>query len=190
MKYNSEIHHRQSTRLDNYDYSKEGAYFFTLCTYQRREVFGKIVDNTIQLSSQGEIAYSMWQTLPERFPGIELDAFIAMPNHVHGIVIRTRFDATDDVEKAPYVFKYQYKNFRSTSNRAQTFHEMMRTFKALVSYHIHKNGDTGFAWQRGFYDHIICNVAERDRIRSYIVNNPAKWQEDKLHPLYKQNQPM
>ena len=183
MTYNSEMHHRQSIRLDDYDYSKEGAYFFTLCTHQRREVFGEVVDSVVQLSDQGKIVYEIWQTLPQRFPGIELDAFITMPNHVHGIVVRTDHAISQhDTNKVPFVFNYQYKNFRSTSNRRQTLHEIMRTFKALVSYHVHKNGNTEFAWQRGFYDHIIRNIAERDSIRSYIVNNPAKWQEDKLYP--------
>ena len=191
MTYNPEIHHRQSIRLKDYDYSKEGAYFFTICTYQRIEVFGEIIESNMHLNDQGEIMYAMWQTLPKRFPNVELDAFITMPNHVHGIVVQSKCDSLKhDSEKVPFTFNYQYKSFRSNPNRSQSVHETIRAFKALISYHVHRNGNPEFAWQRGFYEHIIRNVTELDRIRSYIINNPAKWQEDKLHPLYLQNKPM
>ncbi len=183
MKYDPERHHRQSIRLKGYDYSQQGAYFVTICTYKRCEVFGEIRGGEMYLSSQGEIAQAMWKTLPKRFPGIELDSFVIMPNHIHGIVVRSQYVTPKPANQTVPPFKYSYKSFRTTSHRFQTLNEMMRTFKAVTSYHVRKKENAAFAWQRGYYEYIIRNEKELGFIRSYIVNNPAKWQEDKLHPL-------
>src|SRR5438128_1094640 len=128
MSYQPERHHRQSLRLKGYDYSQHGAYFVTICTYKRFEVFGEIRDSEMYVSAQGEIAQAMWNTLPKRFPGIELDAFVVMPNHIHGIVVRSQYVVPKAANQAVPPFKYQYTRFRTASNRAQTFNEIMRTF--------------------------------------------------------------
>ena len=185
--YNPEIHHRRSIRLQNYDYSQAGAYFITLCTHQRIELFGEIKDNQMCLNDRGKIVEAMWNTLPKRFSGIELDHFIAMPNHIHGIIVRTQRVAP----KVEGVTDQNVKDsmnkligYRKSAFRSQMLHEMVRTFKAVVSYHIRRSGKTPeFGWQREYYDHIIRNPKELERIRVYILSNPSKWQEDRLHPL-------
>ena len=88
--YNPAIHHRRSIRLEDYDYSQEGAYFVTICTHERVEVFGEIRNNDLHINERGEIVQAMWNTLPRRFLGIELDHFVVMPNHIHGIIVRTQ----------------------------------------------------------------------------------------------------
>ena len=78
--------HRQSIRLRNYDYSQSGAYFVTICTQDRVSLFGEIEEDTLHLNAAGRMVHSVWTDLPSRYPGVEIDAFIVMPNHVHGIV--------------------------------------------------------------------------------------------------------
>lgn len=87
MKFNPDIHRRNSIRLKGYDYSKEGAYYITICTKGRKNMFGEIVDGTIVLNEDGKIIKSTWRDLPNHNAGITLDEFITMPNHVHGIII-------------------------------------------------------------------------------------------------------
>jgi len=86
-RYNPEKHHRRSIRLKGYDYAQEGVYFVTVCTQNRACLFGAVADGEMQLNNAGEIANATWNELPVRFPSVGLDAFIVMPNHVHGIII-------------------------------------------------------------------------------------------------------
>ncbi len=87
MKYNPEKHHRQTIRLQGYDYTSSGAYFITICTHQRQCLFGEIVDAEMQLNVLGQMIHACWQRLPYYFPTLTLDAFVVMPNHVHGILV-------------------------------------------------------------------------------------------------------
>ncbi|MCP9469504.1 MAG: hypothetical protein NNA31_05825 [Nitrospira sp.] len=87
MKYDPEKHHRRSIRLKGYDYSQDGAYFVTICTHNRVCLFGEVVDGELRLNELGEIVAWTWRDLPNHVPNVELDAFVVMPNHVHGIVV-------------------------------------------------------------------------------------------------------
>jgi REP element-mobilizing transposase RayT len=89
LTYNPEIHHRRSIRLREYDYAQAGAYFVTICTHDRLCLFGEIVDGMMKLNQFGEIVSSCWEEIPRYFDNVELDAFVVMPNHVHGIVVIT-----------------------------------------------------------------------------------------------------
>ena len=86
MGFNKTIHHRQSIRLRDYDYSQPGAYFITLCTYQRQPLFGEIVEGKMILNAAGGIVNTVWRELPNHYPGITLGEHVVMPNHFHGIV--------------------------------------------------------------------------------------------------------
>lgn len=86
MKFNRDIHHRRSIRLENYDYAQPGMYFVTLCAQDRKCIFGQIIAGEIHLSPIGHCAVSEWQKLPDRFANTQLDAFVVMPNHVHLII--------------------------------------------------------------------------------------------------------
>lgn len=87
MPYNSNLHNRNSIRMQGYDYTQIGSYFITICTRHKECLLGEITDGKMKLSSLGEIVYCQWLQLPNRFSNIILDAFIIMPNHIHGIVI-------------------------------------------------------------------------------------------------------
>jgi len=89
MPYDPTRHHRRSIRLKGYDYSQAGAYFVTICTQDRACLFGKVVNGEMRLNDAGRMVLAEWNMLPERFPHVVLDAFVVMPNHVHGIVVIT-----------------------------------------------------------------------------------------------------
>jgi REP element-mobilizing transposase RayT len=87
--YDPEKHHRRSIRLKGYDYTQPGAYFITICTHGRECLFGEIIDGEMHLNEAGQIVVQTWQDLPNHVPNVQLDAFVIMPNHVHGIIIIT-----------------------------------------------------------------------------------------------------
>ncbi|MBL7191179.1 hypothetical protein ISS30_05745 [bacterium] len=98
MKYDPNIHHRRSIRLQEYDYSQYGAYFVTICTKNKRCLFGEIVNDKMVLNKYGVIAIIYWFDIPKHFPGVELDEFIVMPNHIHGIImIQSRYIESESV---------------------------------------------------------------------------------------------
>ncbi|MFM7372811.1 MAG: hypothetical protein ACKO2Z_34520, partial [Sphaerospermopsis kisseleviana] len=100
MPYNPEIHHRRSIRLKGYDYSQIGAYFVTICTHHRNCLFGEIVDGEMKLNTNGEVAKGCWLSIPRHFQNVELDEFVIMPNHVHGIIIIVNSEAKQDFSQS------------------------------------------------------------------------------------------
>jgi REP element-mobilizing transposase RayT len=86
MKYNPD-HHRRSIRLKEYDYSQAGLYFITICTQNRECLFGDVRNGMIELSQIGKIAHNIWYETPQHFDYTELDEFVLMPNHLHGIIV-------------------------------------------------------------------------------------------------------
>jgi len=87
MKYDPDIYDRRSMRLKNYDYSQSGAYFITVCSYNKACLFGDITGNEMRLNDAGHMAQKWWRETAEKFRHIELDEFIIMPNHFHGIIV-------------------------------------------------------------------------------------------------------
>lgn len=97
MKYNPEKHHRHSIRLKGYDYSQSGGYFVTIVALNREYIFGDIVDRKMRLNEAGRIVEWTWHDLPNHVANMELDAFIVMPNHVHGIIVIHENDFVADL---------------------------------------------------------------------------------------------
>ena len=207
MIYNPNIHHRRSIRLKGYDYSKAGLYFITICCEDRICRFGEIVGPgfnpahdgirqpqgfvpTMQLNEYGQIAYNEWAKLPERFTNFELDVFQIMPNHVHGIISLNDVGATLAV--APNDTNAQTGQ-PHTANKGQpqglplpTIGDIVGAYKSLVANEClkifkTKNETMGKMWQRDYYEHIIRDEQSYQRISEYIINNPAKWKDDKFH---------
>jgi len=163
--------HRRSIRIQGYDYSEGGPYFVTVCTQNRKHLFGKIVGDQIQMNEAGCLVKEFWHELPSRFP-VELDAFVVMPNHLHGIItlVGAQFIAPE-INPEP-----------GAINRAPTLGQVMRAYKAVAARKIHLAGLTGFAWQRNYYEHIIRDEKSLDRIREYIHYNPLRWALDRENP--------
>jgi REP element-mobilizing transposase RayT len=172
MTYNPTIHHRRSIRLKEYDYSQAGAYFITICSCNREHMFGEIVDSTMVLNEYGKIVNTEWLKTPEMRPNIELDEFIIMPNHFHGIIIINDV-RRGTMHRAPTIEQFG----KPTSNTIPT---IIRGFKSIVTKQINIMRNTpGFpVWQRNYYEHIIRDDESYIRISEYIKNNPIHWDKD------------
>ncbi len=155
---------RRSIRLQGYDYRRAGAYFVTICTFQRESLFGEIVDGMMRLNSSGGQVGSAWRWLAEHHPYVDLDAYIVMPNHLHGIIVLTEADA---------------------AIKSKSLGRLIGAFKTVSSKAINQARDMpgGPVWQRDFYEHIIRDEADLNRIREYILHNPARWSEDEENVL-------
>jgi putative transposase len=121
-KYNPEIHHRRSIRLKDYDYSQVGAYYVTICTWNKECLLGDIANSEIKISPIGVIIQKEWNEIPNRFPNVQLDAFVMMPNHIHGIII---VGATLVVARGSAVDH----NNRAGTSPAPTLGEIIGSFK-------------------------------------------------------------
>jgi len=166
MNFDPQIHHRRSIRLQGYDYSQAGAYYFTIVVYMRECLFGEIVASEIKLNQFGEIVRQTWFDLPNHYTNIELDEFCIMPNHVHGIIMLTNVgnptaDAAIQTNNIP-------------------LSEVIRAFKSFSARRINVARQTqGIpVWQRNYYEHIIRDQQEYLAIQAYIIQNPRNWEYD------------
>ena len=198
MAYNPNIHHRRSIRLKGYDYSQAGAYFITICCKDRKCRFGKIVvgASVMELNECGQIAYDEWLKLSERFSNFELDVFQIMPNHMHGIIVLNDIvGATLAVVQNAVVQNVPngiiaLNDVGATARVAPTttnatIGDIVGAYKSLVAngcldIYKTKNETMGKLWQRNYYEHIIRNEQSYQTISDYIINNPAKWKDDKF----------
>jgi len=166
---------RRSIRLQGYDYSRIGAYFVTVCTYHRLCLFGEIIDGRMALNDAGRIVEQCLNEISRHFPHVELDEFIVMPNHVHGIVVIANRRGT--ACRAPTTEQFG----RPVTGSMPT---IIRSFKSAATKRIDELRNTPGAaiWQRNYYEHVIRNDDELNRIREYIANNPAQWAIDRENP--------
>ena len=174
--------HRKLSRLKDYDYSSEGMYFVTICTHERRCLFGDIKEGEIVLNDAGWAAVQCWNDIPKHFPHTRLDEFIVMPNHVHGILcLGADHVGANNYSPLQSKLSVQLVRPRGTS---KTIGSMIRGFKIGVTKWIrqNKNMDLHNVWQRNYYDHIIRNDSDLNHIRKYIADNPLKWAMDKNNP--------
>jgi REP element-mobilizing transposase RayT len=177
-RYNPDIHHRHSIRLREYDYSNAGAYFVTVCTQNRECLFGKIVDGKVILNDAGRMVESIWNELDQHYKGIETDESVVMPNHFHGIIVLVGAGLA-----LPRIDTMIRQN-QGAASSAPTLGDIVRTFKSKSTIYINRllvrTGQR--LWQRNYYEHIIRNEDELNRLREYIVNNPAQWGFDNENP--------
>jgi REP element-mobilizing transposase RayT len=170
---------RQTHRLKGFDYSSLGYYFVTICTKNRFNYFGEIKDNEMQLSNIGKIAKQFWQKIPSHFPFIQLDKFIVMPNHIHGIIkivpVATQHIASLQKQIFAKILLRHHNKFGPQSNNLSS---VIRGYKTGVKIFAIKNNIELF-WQQRFYDRIIHNENELNHIRQYILNNPRNWLNDR-----------
>jgi REP element-mobilizing transposase RayT len=154
---------RHSMRLQGYDYSQAGAYFITICTQKRQLLF---VPDPVH-----DMIEKWWGILPSRFANIELDAFVVMPNHIHGI-----FAILDDSITSTPIMKRVTMSRVVQWFKTMTTNEYIRNVKQEAWHRFDQQ-----LWQRDFWDHIVRNDADFARLRSYIENNPVNWHQDELY---------
>ncbi|MBD2194177.1 MULTISPECIES: transposase [Calothrix] len=177
MKYNPDKHHRRSIRLPGYDYTQTGMYFITLCIWQRECLLGEVLGagsqrlsninddinepapTYIELSRYGQVVQYNWNFMANKFSNVQLDEFVIMPNHIHGII-------------------------ELKESGSKPLSEIVQSFKTSSARRINQLRDSkGIpVWQRNYYERIIRNEEALQNIREYIINNPLYWEQDELHP--------
>jgi REP element-mobilizing transposase RayT len=192
--YDPQRHHRRSIRLQGYDYAQAGAYFVTIvCQYRLCLLEPAPVRDMVEM---------WWDKLPEKFPAVETDAFVTMPNHIHGIVVitepetprqgqgQTRGSApTADVNVGPNVGANPRVRPNPNVHPKPTLGHILQWFKTMTTNAyirgVKQNGWEPFPgkfWQRNYYERIIRNERELNAIRQYIYDNPAQWENDTENP--------
>ena len=150
---------RKNVRLKTYDYSQPGAYFVTICSEGRKPIFGNIDGIEITLTDAGEFVKDKWLENSRHYPGLTVDEFIVMPNHLHGILM-----LDDSPDRLP-------------------IHEIIRRYKSITTIAMHKKGlGKGDVWQRNYFEHVLRNDRDLANARAYIANNALRWHLDRLNP--------
>ena len=169
-----------SIRLPGWDYGSVDRYFVTICTKNRECFFGNIVNGKMQLSEIGEIVKTEWIKTKQLRKNIELDEFTIMPDHFHGILVINVISVETPRNSCKGVARNAFtKNHMSRiSPKSRTLSTIIRSFKSAITRQCRQMSFHNFAWQSRFYEHIIRNKFELNRIREYIMNNPLKWHLD------------
>jgi putative transposase len=199
MKYDPDKHHRGSIRLKGYDYAQAGAYFITICANERECLFGEIVDGAMHLSEIGNVVEEEWLRSPKIRREIELDEWVIMPNHLHGIIIILPEPVVGGVgthgraslRRAP--LNIGRASLRTgpgdegctpLRRKPRSVSSFVAGFKSVTTKRINilRNSPSAPVWQRNYYEHVIRSDADLGRIRVYISDNPARWDSDEENP--------
>ena len=175
---------RRSIRLKGYDYSQPGAYFVTVVVRQRECLLGAIYEGEMRLSQMGRIVEDAWEWLARQYPYVDLDEWVVMPNHLHGIIV---------ISEAPRGSGRGGSRAAPTSvspsplpTKRKPLGELVGAFKTVSTKRVNRlRGMPGVPlWQRNYYEHVIRNTADLDGVRAYIAANPVRWSEDAENPDY------
>ena len=192
-RFDPEKHHRRSIRLPGYDYAQPGAYFVTICTRRREGLLGAIVNGTVQPNEAGTMVGHWWRELDSRFPTIETDIAVVMPNHFHGIII-VGAALGGRPGRAALAGHTAYNPSAGSQSRhpgggAPTVGDVLDWFKTMTTNaYIRGVKALGWPpfqrrlWQRNYYEHIIRCAEELERVRAYIADNPSAWGTDPENP--------
>ena len=171
----------QTSRLEGYDYTRNGAYFITVCTRNKIPSFGAICDGEMILSETGIIVNDCWLKIQEHFPNTCLDEFIIMPDHLHGIIIiESKSDShipINDLFETPKLGVSTRLNSGNPYWKSNSIGSIINQFKRICTIKTKSSG-LDLIWQPRFYDHIIRSDNELNRIRTYIKDNPINWLND------------
>ncbi len=182
---------RRSVRLKGYDYAQCGAYFLTVCTQHRETLFGLIEDREVRLNAAGRMVEDAWACLPDRFSNLSLDSFTVMPNHIHGILLLTD-DLPDDGDSL-YTGDHKDRPYEviSMGTKEGSVGRIVQAFKSISTnqygegVRIHDWPTfPGKLWQRNYYEHVVRDKDDLNRLREYISQNPEHWEDDENNPTY------
>jgi REP-associated tyrosine transposase len=192
MANDPEIHHRRSIRLRGYDYSQPGSYYVTLCTQAKSHLFGHIVEGEMHRNELGDFVALCWEWLAERYLYIKLDEWIVMPNHLHGIIVITNQGGdsasktgggsrtADQAGGGSRTADQAGGGSRTAPTMRKPLGRLIGAFKTVSTSRINeRRGTPGrLLWQRDFYEHIVRDDDELNKIRDYIRTNPLRWNTD------------
>ena len=180
-----------SARAQWWDYGNKGAYFVTLCTLNRHHLFGEIRGQKWFPGFAGELANIFWKEIPERYSYAKIDAYVVMPNHIHGIIfiekpvelVRGAMINPSEVRDAINRVSTGINRGGVTGEHNPMLHEnlsrILNWYKGRVTYEVRKQGYE-MGWQERFHDRIIRNVKELERRRKYIEANVSNWEDDEF----------
>jgi putative transposase len=174
------IYRVQTARLSGYDYTLNGAYFITICTRKKIPSFGMINGGDMILSETGIIVHDYWQEIQYHFADIQLDEFVIMPDHIHGIIIKSISESKSNilsVETPNLGASITNRKSKNLFWKSNSIGSIINQFKRICTIKTKSMG-LDLSWQPRFYDHIIRSEKELDCIRSYIKNNPHNWLKD------------
>jgi REP element-mobilizing transposase RayT len=174
---------RKALRLQDWNYRKASYYYVTICTGNRKNYFGTIIDNTMYLNPIGRIAEQCWIDIPLHFENSALDTYIIMPNHIHGIIqlMDTIHTCRDVAMQRPYEY------YSKISPKPKSLSTIVRSYRSAVTKSINKlHPEINFHWQSRFYDHIIRKNIDLNNIRKYIHNNIFEWDNNNEN-IHKKN---
>lgn len=207
--YDPLIHHRRSIRLPDFDYSQPGSFFVTICTQGRTELFGQVIDGMMQLNDAGKMAERVWKDLPNRFAVVTLDCHVVMPNHIH-VLFQINDTSVPDrpghpqpghpqgdaptkslipvTVGAPLVGAQTMNAVGAQSVMPTTVGDVIGAYKSLTTDEyirgVHDQNWPSFPgrlWQRNYFEHIVRDDDEIDRIRKYIADNPRQWENGDMN---------
>ena len=167
--------HRRSIRLKEYDYSQAGEYFVTICTHDHECMFGEIINGEMRLNAIGKIVNEEWLRTTRIRPGIELDVFVLMPNHIHGIIV---------IKDESPISNVGTHSCASLQRKPRSLGSIIAGFKSATTKRINEMRHTPSfpVWQKRFYDRIIRSDKVLVNIRGYISHNVVKWALEKDNP--------
>jgi REP element-mobilizing transposase RayT len=169
-------HHRRSIRLKEYDYSQPGEYFVTICTYNHECILGEIINGEMRLNEIGKIVERCWKEIPSHFMNVELDEFVVIPNHLHGIL--TINEPVEYIQPNIHVGVQNFEPLQQNTYQhviPKSLGSIIRSYNAAVTHKCRQCGYHDFRWQRNYFEHIIRNDNELNNIRDYIHNNVLQW---------------
>jgi putative transposase len=176
MRFNPEKHQRKSLRLPGFDYSQARHYFVTICVQHNACLFGEIVDGGMQLNDAGQMIAFWIAKVPSKYPTIGITTSVIMPNHIHLLldfqsIMNTPKSSNHLHDIAPILgnvigwFKTMTTNAYIHGVREQAWQPFNRKL-----------------WHRNYYEHIVRDQLAKERIHTYIEQNPARWWRDCMHP--------
>ena len=176
----SALPQRKNIRLRGYDYAVVGAYFITLCSHDKKHIFGQIRDNIMHLSVFGKIVAEEWQRSGLIRKEVALDEFVVMPNHFHGIVIiMNEFLVSMVEDESSAAMETGDPPIAPTTLKPKSLGALIAGFKQAVTLRLRAAGFSGQVWQRGYYDHVIRNDHDYNATKAYIIDNPLNWDRDR-----------
>jgi REP element-mobilizing transposase RayT len=178
------IQHRKTIRLQGYDYSQAGGYYVTIATQGRECLFGEIRNDEMILNSAGNMVVKWWNELANKFPSVTPDMFVVMPNHFHGIIFIHEIVGADLRVGRSEMGERTGSPLRN-DGMGVPLSQVVQWFKTMTTNEYvrgvkqsHWPPFPGKLWQRNYYEHIICNQTDYERIANYILTNPANWAKD------------
>jgi putative transposase len=173
------MYQRRSIRLKEYDYSQAGAYFVTICTFNRECIFGSIVKGEMRLSPLGIIVRDCWNDMQHHFPDVEFEIFVVMPNHFHAVIV-VKSDPVGAIHESPL------PHTRKLVRRRMLLPKIIGRFKMTSAKRINElRGTPGIpVWQRNYYEHVVRDEKSFGLIQEYIQANVLRWEMDKENPSF------